>query len=243
MSITESFVKTPLRGELVEVIISAKSVSAPLCRKGQTSALAGIEVIITIIIYMGKCQAVRPAEIIKDSFSPFCFCSGSLFARTTSPLESVFIIIGFLYGFKVQIIGAVFITDTPPGKIPSFSSLIIFCNGITICIIIIIFIDPVENRSTQGITVGIDPWLRIGQLIIFTMPCSAKFPVKIYFITSSAEIGISQFENTDHAVRIGVPRPDSNNPGLLFNNINFYRYVMVSFRTGKKLHIYIFKIP
>ena len=137
-----------------------------------------------------------PAEIIKDSFSPFCFCSGSFFARTTSPLESVFIFIGFLYRFKVQIIGAVFITDTPPGKIPSFSSLIIFCNGITICIIIIIFINSVENRSTQGITVGIDPWFRIGQLIIFTMPCSAKFPVKIYFITGSAEIGISQFENT-----------------------------------------------
>lgn len=78
VTIAETFVEAAFCRELVEVIVTAKSVSAPLGGEGNAAALAGIEVVITVIENVREGEAVRGTEIIIDSATPSFFISSLL---------------------------------------------------------------------------------------------------------------------------------------------------------------------
>ena len=62
MAVSKSFVETSFCCKFIEIIIAAKAMAAPLCCERNSAALAGIEVIVSVIKYMGEGKAVRGSK-------------------------------------------------------------------------------------------------------------------------------------------------------------------------------------
>lgn len=75
MAAAQVLVETAFRGELVEVIVPAQSMAAPLSCEGKSVALAGVEVVVAVIEYMGEGEAVGSTEVIPNSFFQADFIS------------------------------------------------------------------------------------------------------------------------------------------------------------------------
>ena len=245
MAIAESFVEAAFCGELIEIIVPAEAMTAPLSREGQTTALAGIEVVIAVIKYMGECEAIGGTKVIHDSLIPFithiflCMAFGS---GCPTPIETVVVIIGFLCAFEVEVVGAIFTGHAAPSDIPASSSLIVFRNGITIGIIVIVFIDTVENGYAQRVAIGIDPRTGVGNGVVLAIAGAAEFPVEIDFVTGATEVGIADFDDADCAVRVRVAGTDGDDTGLLFHYVDFNDYIVFILGTREELHIHIFEV-
>lgn len=78
VTIAKALVEAAFCRELVEIIVTAKAMPAPLGREGDAAALAGIEVIVAVIEDVREGEAVRGTEIIIDSATPSFFISSSL---------------------------------------------------------------------------------------------------------------------------------------------------------------------
>lgn len=78
VTIAKPLVEAAFCRELVEIIVAAKAMSAPLGREGDAAALAGIEVVVAVIEDMREGEAVRGTKIIIDSATPSFFISSSL---------------------------------------------------------------------------------------------------------------------------------------------------------------------
>ena len=188
---------------------------------------------------MHEGKAVGAAEIIHNCLSPLSSCSSIIWSCTT-PIPTIMVIIGFSYRFERKIIFPIFTAHMAPGQIISSSSAVITGNGVSIRIIIIIVIAPIKNRYPERVPIIIDPWPRVGNLIILSFRRTAEFPMEIDLIPGSAEIIFSQFQDAYHTVRFGITGTDRDNSGFLFNNVNFCDHFM---RLGsrKQFHIDIFK--
>ena len=160
----------------------------------------------------------------------------------TLPIKSVMVIVGFLGGLEIEVVGSVLIGYMAPGEVPAFSSLIVFCDFMAFGIIVIIFINTVENRCAQGVAVIIDPGMGIGNGVVLAIPCAAEFPVEVHLVAGAAEVGITQFHDTYGAVGVGVAGTYGNDTGLLFNHIDFDDYIMFIFFARQELHVHIFKV-
>ena len=139
------------------------------------------------------------------------------------------VIVGFLGGFEIEVVGSVLIGYMAPGEVPAFSSLIVFCDFMAFGIIVIIFINTVENRCAQGVAVIVDPGMGIGNGVVLAVPCAAEFPVEVHLVTGAAEVGITQFHNTYGTVGVGVAGTYGNDTGFLFNHIDFDDYIVFIF--------------
>ena len=227
--------------------------TAPLSREGQTTALAGIEVVIAVIKYMGECEAIGGTKVIHDSFFPRIFHIGialipilvivaKFILGSAAPIEAIVVIIRFLCAFEVEVVGAIFTGHAAPSDIPASSSLIVFRNGITIGIIVIVFIDTVENGYAQGVPIGIDPRTGVGNGVVLAIAGAAEFPVEIDFVTGATEVGIADFDDADCAVRVRVAGTDGDDTGLLFHYVDFNDYIVFILGTREELHIHIFEV-
>lgn len=78
VTIAKALVEAAFCRKLVEVIVTAEAMSAPLGGEGDAAALAGIEVIVAVIENVREGEAVRGTEIIIDSATPSFFISSSL---------------------------------------------------------------------------------------------------------------------------------------------------------------------
>lgn len=67
----------------------------------------------------------------------------------TLPVKSVMVIVGFLGGFEVEVVGPIFIGYMAPGEVPAFSSLIVFGDFMALGIVVIVFVNTVENGCAQ----------------------------------------------------------------------------------------------
>lgn len=142
------------------------------------------------------------------------------------PLKSVMVVVGFLGGLEIEVVGAVFIGYVAPGEVPALPSLIVFGDFMALGIIVIVFVDTVENGAAQRVAVIIDPGMGVGNGVVLAVPCAAEFPVEIDLVAGAAEVGITQFHDTYGTVGIGVAGTYGDDTGLLFNHIDFDDYIM-----------------
>ena len=109
-------------------------------------------------------------------------------------------------------------------------------------IIVIVFVDTVENGAAQGVAIIVNPGMGVGNGVVLAVPCAAEFPVEIDLVASAAEVGITQFHDTYGAVGIGVAGAYGDDTGLLFNHIDFDDYIMFIFLARQELHVDIFEV-
>ena len=232
MAVSKSFVETSFCCKFIEIIIAAKAMAAPLCCERNSAALAGIEVIVSVIKYMGEGKAVRGSKVIHDSFVPVrimiisYIVLSQIFVHNFSSFEAVMIIIRFFGTFEIEVVRSVFVGNMTPCQIPAFSAFIIFCYFVPVGIIVIVFINTVEYGCTQRVSVIIDPGSGIGKSIVLAIACTAEFPMQIDLIASTSEIGIAQFNNTYCAISIRITGTYSYDTCFLFNDIDFNDDIM-----------------
>ena len=152
------------------------------------------------------------------------------------------VIVFFLRTFEGEVVRAIFSILTSPGEVPAASSLIVFCDGIAVRIIVIVFIDAVEDGSPEGVAIGIDPRAGVGDGIVLTVAGAAEFPVEIDFIACAAEVRITELDDADCTVRVRVAGADSDDAGLLLDNIDLDDDIMFIFFAGEQLHVDIFEV-
>ena len=202
---------------------------------------------------MREGEAVRGTEIIIDSATPsfFHFILATItflliilkaVSCCAAPFETVMVIVFFLRTFEGEVVRAIFSILTSPGEVPAASSLIVFCDGIAVRIIVIVFIDAVEDGSPEGVAIGIDPRAGVGDGIVLTVAGAAEFPVEIDLIACAAEVRITELDDADCTVRVRVAGADSDDAGLLLDNIDLDDDIMFIFFAGEQLHVDIFKV-
>ena len=152
------------------------------------------------------------------------------------------VIIFFLRTFEGKVVRAIFAILTSPGEVPAASSLIVFCDGIAVRIIVIVFIDAVEDGSTEGVTVVIDPRAGVGDGIVLTVAGATEFPVEIDLIACAAEVRITELNDADCTVRVRVAGADSDDTGLLLNDVDLDDDIVFIFFAREQLHIDIFEV-
>ena len=119
VTIAEAFVEAAFCRELVEIIVTAKAMSAPLGREGNAAALAGIEVVIAVIEDVREGEAVRGTEIIIDSATPsfFHFILATItfliiilkaVSCCAAPFKTVMVIVFFLSTFEGEVVRTIF---------------------------------------------------------------------------------------------------------------------------------------
>lgn len=152
------------------------------------------------------------------------------------------VIVFFLRTFEGEVVRAIFAILTSPGEVPAASSLIVFCDRITVRIIVIVFIDTVEDGSTEGVTVGIDPRAGVGDGIVLTVAGTAEFPMEIDLIACAAEVRITELDDTDRTIRVRVACPHSDDTGLLLDDVDLDDDIVFIFFAWEQLHVDIFKV-
>lgn len=244
VTIAEALVEAAFCRKLVEVIVTAEAMSAPLGGEGDTAALAGIEVIVAVIEDVREGEAVRGTEVLHDGFVPVIAIVFLMFLVDfcAPPIKTVMVIVFFLRTFKGEVVRAIFTILTSPSEIPAASSLIVFCNGIPVRIIVIVFIDAVEDGSTEGVTVGIDPRAGVGDGIVLTVAGTAEFPVEIDLIACAAEVRITELDDTDRTVRVRVAGTNRDDTGLLLDDVDLDDDIVFIFFAREQLHVDIFKV-
>ena len=197
--------------------------TSPLrCIRNTTTTCRFIN-IITGIVYLLPCNGVDTAKVIfyivirckVPTATGTRVCIIPIIATTCSIGDSICIItitrtiitipfIGIFTGFKSQVVTSIFPCLTTEGNIETTRFFVIFSYFITIFVVICIFIFTVEEGEAKGSTFTINPRFQVRNLIVFVFFLTTDFPVNFEFITSTAEVIFTKFNDTHQTIRLGV---------------------------------------
>ena len=183
--------------------------TSPLCCIGNTTTTCWIIDIVTGIVYFLPCNGIDTTEVFVYIFvickvigtiiPVFAFASISIITITRTIITIPFIRI--FTGFKSQVITCIFPSLTTEGNVEATGFLVIFSYFITIFVIICVFIFTVEAK---GCTFAINPRFQVRNLVVFVFFLTTDFPVNFKFVTSTAEVIFTKFNDTHQTIRFGV---------------------------------------
>ena len=197
--------------------------TSPLCCIGNTTTTCWIIDIVTGIVYFLPCNGINTAKVIfhiiirrKIPTTTSTWISIIPIIATTSCIgNSISIItitraiiaiplISVFTRFQCQVVTCIFPSLTTEGNVETTGFLVIFSYFITIFIIICVFIFTVEEGEAKGCTFAIDPRFQVRNLVVFVFFLTTDFPVNFEFITSTAEVIFTKFNDTHQTIRFGV---------------------------------------
>ena len=193
--------------------------TSPLCCIRNTTTTCRFINIITRIVYLLPCNGIDTTKVIFyiifrckiptlisirvfniipiRSSKSICIISIPR-TITINPFIRVFT------GFKSQVITCIFPSLTTEGNVEATRFLVIFSYFITIFVVICVFIFTVEEGEAKGCTFAIDPRFQVRNLVVFVFFLTTDFPVNFEFITSTAEVIFTKFNDTHQTIRFGV---------------------------------------
>ena len=186
--------------------------TSPLCCIRNTTTTCRFINIITGIVYLLPCNGIDTTKVFIYIFI-ICKVVGTIipiftFARIFVITEArAVIIIPFIRiftGFKSQVITCIFPSLTTEGNVEATGFLVIFSYFITIFVIICVFIFTVEEGEAKGCTFAINPRFQVRNLVVFVFFLTTDFPVNFKFVTSTAEVIFTKFNDTHQTIRFGV---------------------------------------
>ena len=186
--------------------------TSPLCCIRNTTTTCRFINIITGIVYFLPCNGIDTTKVfvyifvickVVRTIIPICTRT-SIFIVTETGTVIIIPFVGIFTGFKGQVITSIFPCLTTEGNIETTRFLVIFSYFITIFIVISVFIFTVEEGEAQGCTFAIDPRFQVRNLVVFVFFLTTDFPMNFKFITSTAEVIFTKFNDTHQTIRFGV---------------------------------------
>ena len=123
------------------------------------------------------------------------------FIITKPELSSSIPFISIFTGFKCQVVTSIFPSLTTEGNIETTRFLVIFCYFITIFVVISVFIFTVEEGEAKGMYLCYRSKVSSKKFGSFVFFLTTDFPVNFKFITSTAEVIFTKFNDTHQTIR------------------------------------------